>query len=359
MKRLLYILGIVVLFSAMTSCNNDDNGGGGSINPVNDVQVTPYYGSVILNWSVPTDEDYYYTLVSYVNAEGKKVSKKISCYDTKSTGKTEAIIGGFTDENTYTFTLTSYNLAGAASESVTVTGTPKSTEAAKDYVVTTVKAVPAVQGSEVSWTNETGVECYVIVSFQDSKGVKKEKKFNATTSGKGIIASFVKATTLTVTVENAAGKKSASRTFDVTPTLGEISKTGMKISSVSSDWGGYLASYLIDNDIYTYWHTQLTGFPHYVVVDLGNEYNVNKIQLVRRQDDGGNGQWAPNRVQFLYSLDGKDFTNIGEFDFDVQQIYGHEYSFAPVYARYIKMIGLSGGQPWMHMAEIYFYMNAN
>ena len=359
MKRLLYILGIVVLFSAMTSCNRDDNSGGGSINPVTDVQVTPYYGSVILNWSVPIDEDYYYTLVSYVNAEGKKVNKKISCYDTKSTGRTEAIIGGFKDENTYTFTLTSYNLAGAASESVNISGTPKSTEAAKDYIVTTVKAASAVQGAEVSWTNETGVENYLIVSFLDGKGVRKEKKFNATVSGKGIVASFVKATTLTVAVENAEGKKSASRQLEVTPTLGALSKSAMKIYSVSSEWGGNLASYLLDNDIYTIWHTQLSGYPHNVVIDLGSEYYVSEIELVRRQDDSGNGQWAPNRVQFLYSLDAKDFTNIGEFDFDVQQIYGHEYSFAPVYGRYIKMIGLSGGQPWMHMAEIYFYMNAN
>ena len=358
MKRQLYILGIFIIFLVMTSCENNDKEGG-FINPVTDVQVTPYYGSVILNWAIPSDENYYYTLVSYVNAEGKKMNKKVSCYDVKGSGRTEAIIGGFTDENTYTFTLTSYNLGGAASESVTVSGIPKSTEAAKDYIITTVKATPAVQGAEVSWTNETGVANSVIVEYADSKGVKKEKKFNAITSGKGIVASFVKATTLTVTVENAAGKKSASRQFEVMPTLGEITKSGMKIQSLSSEWGGCLGSYLIDNDIYTIWHTQLTGYPHYIVVDLGNEYNLNKIQLVRRQDDSGNGQWAPNRVQFLYSLDGKDFTSIGEFDFDVQQIYGHNYSFAPVYGRYVKMIGLSGGQPWMHMAEIYFYMEAN
>ncbi len=354
MKRLLYILMMLILCAYITACENDDNGGG-SISQVTDVQVTPYFGSVILNWTNPSDDDYYYTLVSYTNANGEKVNKKVSCFDVDDSGRTRVIIGGFTDENTYTFTLTSYGYSGATSTPASISAAPLSTDAVKDYVATTVNVASAVQGAEVSWKNETGVECYVVVSFLDSKGIKKEKKFNARNSGKGIVASFVETTTLTVYVENTSGGKSDSRTFDVSPKLGEISKNGMSIYSVSSDWGGCLGSYLIDNDIYTYWHTQLSGYPHNIVIDLGSEYNLNKIELVRRQDDNGNGQWAPNRVQFLYSLDGQNFTNIGEFDFDVQQIFGHEYSFAPVYGRYIKLIGLSGGQTWMHMAEIYFY----
>ncbi len=358
MNKLVSLLAIFILLLGITSCN-DDNNNGEPIDPITDVEVTPFYGSVILSWSLPKDELYYYTLITYVDAEGNTVRRKSSRYNVNESNEINEIIGGFTDENSYDFTLTNYSYDGVASEPVTISAAPLSRESANEYVVTTVEATPANQGAEVSWENGTGVECYVVVSFTTSTGTTKEYRFNASSSGKGIVVSFVEATQLTVIVENAKGVKSEERTLEVTPLLGEISKEGMSIRSVSSDWGGLVGSYLIDNDIYTFWHTQLSGYPHNIVIDLGGEYNLNKIELVRRQDDDGNGQWAPNKVQFLYSMDGENFTDIGEFDFDVNQIFGHEYSFAPVYARYIKLVGISGGQPWMHMAEIYFYYTNN
>lgn len=350
MKKHIIFLTLVALL--VCSCRDDDDQQKGAIDPISNPMLTPYYGSVILNWTNPTSEDYYYTLVSYTNAEGEVVNTKVSCYDLNDSGQTEKIIGGFTDMNSYTFTLIAYNRLGVPSEAVTVTGAPLSTEAAKDYVVSTIQAIPAVQGAVISWKNETGVQVWVKASFNDGKGVQKEKIFDASTSGKGVIASFVNETTVTISVLNASKTDSSSlKELKVTPAVGKLDQSLMSIYSASSDWGGYKPTNMIDGDINTYWHTQLTGYPHNVVVDLGNEYYINKIELVRRQDDGGNGQWAPNLVQFLYSMDGTNFTNVGEFAFDVQQIYGHEYSFIPIYARYIKMVGLSGGQPWMHMAE--------
>ncbi|MDP4201080.1 MAG: discoidin domain-containing protein [Bacteroidota bacterium] len=352
MNKLIYILGIFILVTLLPSCSKDDSQGG-TITPVTDVKTTPFYGSVILNWADPADKDYYYTMVSYVNAKGQKVTRKVSCYDADATGRTTLTIGGFTDVKSYDFTLTSYGFSGAVSKTVNISATPLSTDAAKDYILTTIKAVPAFEGAEVSWTNETGVENYVNISFTDGQGVNQVKKFKASTSGKAVVGSFMAATTITVTVENVSGSKSAARALDpVTPTIGELAKSQMSIASISSEWGGCSGSYLIDNDIYTYWHTQLTGFPHWVVVDLGNSYFVNDIQFVRRQDDGGNGQWAPTKIQLMYSQDGVNFTDIGTYAFDNTKVYGHDYPFAQIYGRYIKFVGISGGQPWMHMAEM-------
>jgi len=351
MKKLLYFLGIFVLVALMPSCNKDDSQGG-SINPVTETKATPFYGSVILNWTNPTDEDFYYTSVSYVNSQGKKVCKKIGCYDADSTGKSSITVGGFTDVKTYNFTLTTYNLAGGASDAVTISAIPLSTDAAKDYIAGTIKVEPVVEGAEVSWTNETGIESYVNVSFKDGQGVSQVKRFNASTSGKAIVGSFLTPTTLTVSVEDASGSKSVARQLDpVTPKTGELSKSQMSIFSVSSDWGGCMGSYLIDNNVNTFWHSQLTGYPHWIVVDLGYNYFVNDIQFIRRLDPG-DGECAPNKFQLMYSQDGVNFTDIGVYDFDVFQIYGHDYPLTEIYGRYIKFIGISGSTPWMHMAEM-------
>jgi hypothetical protein len=179
MKKLNILL-LLFCVCALFSCSKDDSGG--SIGPVSDVTATSFYGSVKLQWTNPTDSDYYYTLVSYTNADGKVVNKKVCAYDSTN-GITNAIIGGFTDTNTYKLSLVAYSLSGGHSSEVTVDATPESLSNAKDYVLSTVKFTGNDSGCLVSWTNDTGVSVNLVITYVGMDDKQTTAIIDATNSG--------------------------------------------------------------------------------------------------------------------------------------------------------------------------------
>ena len=46
--------------------------------PVQNVEATSFVSSVILTWDLPENDQYYYTMVSYVDAAGQTVNRKVS-----------------------------------------------------------------------------------------------------------------------------------------------------------------------------------------------------------------------------------------------------------------------------------------
>jgi hypothetical protein len=353
-KHILFLMTVSIL--AFFACNDDDDKG--LISPVTNVTVTPNIGSVVITWTNPPETDYYYTVVTYQNSAGETVKRKISKYSLgEAEGETKAIIGGFEDTNTYTFTLTAYNSNGVSSSGVTVSGTPQDANMAYYYIVNTITVSPIVQGGWIRWENEYEVSVYVNISYNDGKGNPKTERILSSKTDSVLIASFVETTTVRVNTESTRGDISETRQISVTPKTGELSQNLMRIYDISSVWqAGYEGETMLDGNLNTYWHTVLTGYPHWVVFDLGAEYYVNWLELVRRQDDSGNGQWAPTRIAWQYSPDGKSFTDIGEYDFDNTLIFNHTYKLEPaVYARYIKLTCLAGGQAWTHMAEFLAY----
>lgn len=357
-KHILFLM--IVSFGVFFACNDDDDKG--SVSPVSNVVATPNIGSVVLTWTNPPEADYYYTLVTYQNSAGELVQKKISKYSFGETeGQTRGIIGGFEDTNSYTFTLTAYNSHGASSSEVTVTGTPQDANMAYYYIVNTITVNPIVQGGRVRWENEYEVPVYVNISYKDGKGNTKTERILSSKTDSVVVASFIDETSITVTTESVKGDVSEARQISVMPATGELDQSVMSIHSISSQWQypgneQYMGKWMLDGNINTYWHADLVGYPHWVIFDLGAEYYVNWLELVRRQDDGGNGQWAPTKISWEYSLDGSRFTPMGEYDFDNTLVYNHTYKMEPViYARYIKLNCLAGGQSWTHMAEFVAY----
>jgi hypothetical protein len=351
-----------ILFLAMASlclffaCNDDNDKG--SVSPVSNVTATPNIGSVVLTWANPPEADYYYTLVTYQNSAGEQVQKKVSKYSFGETaGHTRAVIGGFEDTNTYTFTLTAYNAQGASSSEVTVDGTPQDANMAYFYIVNTITVNPLVQGGRIRWENEYQVPIYVNISYRDGKGNTKTERILSAKTDSIVAASFIEETTITVSTESVRGDVSEIRQLSVTPGTGELDQSAMRIHSISSVWQDpYPGENIIDGNVNTYWHSALVGYPHWVIFDLGTEYYVNWLELVRRQEDSGNGQWSPTRISWEYSLNGTTFTPVGEYDFDNSLIYNHTYKLEPmIYARYIKLNCLAGGQAWTHMAEFVAY----
>jgi hypothetical protein len=216
MKRFNILL--IVFLAAMTfgSCSkdNDDNE---SINPVSNVSSTPFYGAVTLQWTNPTDADYYYTLITYKDTEGNTINKKVCVYD-GTDGITKAIVGGFTDTNAHEFTLTAYSFQGGHSVPVTITGTPEASSAAKEYVLNTVKMVGNDAGAMVSWVNETGVAVTLYATYLNVEGVSTTTKIDATKTGSYQL-NLVKQQDIAVYAVAPDGSKSAVKTFNVTPTV--------------------------------------------------------------------------------------------------------------------------------------------
>ena len=79
------------------------------------------------------------------------------------------------------------------------------------------------------------------------------------------------------------------------PPKGLIPNKGWKVVRVSSEssFNGRLATYAIDGNPRTLWHSKFrggaAGHPHELVIDLGSERTIRGVRYLARQDAGWNG----------------------------------------------------------------------
>jgi hypothetical protein len=148
--------------------------------------------------------------------------------------------------------------------------------------------------------------------------------------------------------------------------LAKINKSNWEIVDYSSDeWveGYYSGNEIdgtiyaaIDNDINTYWHTawyyEQPDYPHWFIVDMGQDVRIASFECFRRQGDG-RGQ---NRHQFEVSTNGTDWTDAGTFDMNPNTDAGQTFVIAsePT-ARYFRYTALQGSDFFANLAEINVY----
>lgn len=256
MKKYILLMMFISLF--MYSCDDDDSKG--NIDPVSNVECTPFIGSVTLSWTNPADADYYYTHISYRNSQGETVGKKVSKFGADAENKVSVIVGGFTDTEEHEFVLTSYGYSGASSSSVTVKGVPRGIEEAKDYVIGTVEMESANNGAKLSWTNETAVGVNLIVTYSDKNNVNQEVTIDATNTGVSMITGFITETKLTVyAVNQADGSKSEEKVFMITPTIDPDDVIYDDIDYITFGSGANQVSYTQDNPENPYEYTFVTS----------------------------------------------------------------------------------------------------
>lgn len=243
MKKYILLPFVAILTLIFGSCgeeySNTDVVVDTEMEPVAGLQAESFISSVILTWDMPENKNYYYTLVSYVNADGKQVNRKISKYsvDPENPGRVKALIGGFTDTNEYEFTLTNYSFADNASTPTTVKGTPQSKAMAKEYIVKSVKFEPGVESATVTWDNSLGADIKLVMSWKDYYYFAKKVAFedlpmltrevNATTPHTEVINSLPVETDCQVEyyiIDNESGEKSETMTatFQVLPPVEDI-----------------------------------------------------------------------------------------------------------------------------------------
>ena len=368
MKKFIYMM-MIACTAVFSSCWNDENHGrdGGSSDNVDlsNLAATGRIGQVVLTWDNPTNPDYYYSMVSYVNAAGETVNQKVSYYSEdpdKGAGHTYAKILGFNDTKTYEFTVVPYTSYGVAGKAQTVSCAPEDAACAYKYIPETVTVEPAVEGAVVSWVNEYEIPVTVNISYKNLLGENVTVKVSSAESGSKTIGAFVDPTTITVTSSNQAGTATSdASSFQVTPAKGEIPYTNY---SVIKNTGGYLgagmeAEKMIDGVWSSTWHSNTSSAGDVtMVIDLSAVYQVAKVEFVKRTDDP-DASGYPDVIKVLTSVDNENFTLAGTHEFDANYTFNHVCAFdAPKNCRYIMLV-ISHGGNWTHLAEFVAYSHAD
>lgn len=217
MKKLFYLI-LAVFALCISACNDDDNVNDGNMEAVTDVSATPFIGSVILKFKVPTSDNYYYTLITYKNSKGKTKHYKAGPDDLDTiSGYCQTTIGGFTDTDSHDFTLEACTPHGNHSKKVTVSASPMSTTEAKDYVLGTVSIAPSDESGIIKWTNESGVPVTLIVNYTDVESNAVTNKINATSTGSAVLSNIKPQveTEISVTAQNT-GDEETTQTKEFT-----------------------------------------------------------------------------------------------------------------------------------------------
>ncbi|MBQ9819904.1 MAG: discoidin domain-containing protein, partial [Bacteroidales bacterium] len=214
------------------------------------------------------------------------------------------------------------------------------------------------EGAKVSWINEYQRDVTVKVSFMDVTGATQTITKTGSSDGSVSIGAFTDETDVEVVSSNGTENSDPFR-VKVKPATGEIPPSRMKISDKSDFWqAGYEVEKVLDRNMNSYWHTDLTGPDHWFVVDLGAPHKVNAVQVIRRQTDAGYGSPLLN-VRIAVSLDGSSFKTVVDAEYDAEPVYAkHMFPFDEEVCRYIRLDVHSAGS-WAHVAEFLAFYSAD
>lgn len=85
----------------------------------------------------------------------------------------------------------------------------------------------------------------------------------------------------------------------------------------SEEYYENFASKAIDNNVQTFWHSEYvysrTQFPVAFTIKLASPTEVDYVRYIPRQDGNTNGHWDEVSVAYSPTVDGSDFTTIGDY----------------------------------------------
>lgn len=115
----------------------------------------------------------------------------------------------------------------------------------------------------------------------------------------------------------------------------------VEVVDFSSAAYGAPASFLVDGDLSTIWHSNygvtLANYPHWIVFDCGVEKGIKGFTYVPRQQ-GNNGDFKDWKIEV--SSDKENWTEVSHGTFENTKD-EKEVTFAPVKGRYVRFTGLS------------------
>ncbi|MCI6839926.1 MAG: DUF4959 domain-containing protein [Prevotella sp.] len=218
MKKFAYIISMVFSLFLATACDDNDGPNDGPIEPVTEVRAESFIGSVNVYFKAPQNENYYYTLITYDDSEGKTKHLKVGkdALDSE-TGLMKAVVTGFTDTDVHNFQLQACTAHGSISTPVAVTGKAESRSEAKNYVLNSVTMYPGENCAVINWQNVTGVPVTLDIAYYRN-GVPVIVTRDAT-SGGSVSVEITEPTTIYYQTYNTGDDqdKSEAKSMDITP----------------------------------------------------------------------------------------------------------------------------------------------
>ena len=143
--------------------------------------------------------------------------------------------------------------------------------------------------------------------------------------------------------------------------LFSIDKKDWKVAAFSSQHpgGDNAAVNFIDGTEHTRWHTcaGCSSYPHWIVIDMGAPRILTQFGVWRTDfDSPGGDKRAPQKFEFLTSMDNITWVSQGNFNFD-NNLNGEQRFILPnsPKGRYFKFIGTQGTDNNMVLGEISTY----
>lgn len=320
MRALLSAL-MVCSFALFASCGDDAEGrieiNNAAPAKVTEVSAAQGPGEVYLSWRIPESASFMYTKVEYLDAKGER-QYQIITKEKAENGICKATISGFANTDPVTFSLFSCSLKGNNIGAVEFTASPDTPAFA--VVAETVAVEPIPGGVKVSWNNESVAQVYVTLNYTAKNDASKggTVRIPAPPSQKGVCAVALpdgvgghlmgEACDIKVTTQDEVGNASEEFPFEATPVpVVRLSQEGWSfpgyedsynatIGYSSQEAGGEGGSpkgrviAMIDDDENTFWHTawkQASAYPHFFILDLGKDVEVNAIDIRRRTNNDG------------------------------------------------------------------------
>jgi hypothetical protein len=289
-----------------SSCEKNDDTAGSAPGQVTNIEHQPDFGTIVFTWTRPADSSYYYTDIRY-EVNGVEYSKKATKYKDSTT------VEGLISDAPVDFRFYSVSTTGAYSEPVVYRASCQTPPF--DLVLQTVDVVldsTDLFGVFVRWTNETGKKVTIDVSYINKSGSLALNSFSATESGEALISNIVSGDAKKVTVKVRDAKQNVSDerefTLDIITTTyidrkawtfpgydsesryETIGYSSQALNESSSDYpnnGSVVA--MFDGDADTFWHaawsSPSTNYPHWFIVDMGEELSITHVEMTRRKGD--------------------------------------------------------------------------
>ena len=170
--------------------------------------------------------------------------------------------------------------------------------------------------------------------------------------------------TVQVRSKNFAGFSEWSEAVKITTETDPemIPSSGMTVTASSEETQDEdnKAANVLDGNIDTIWHTKWNGGntpPHTLDFNLGQTYDVFKLQYIPRQSGGDNG--IVTKYNIYTSMDGVNYTLVKEKGTFVNDSMPKIVTFKPTPANHLRFEVLAGHNGYGSGAEINLYQNAN
>lgn len=363
---------------ALTSCGDEAEGrieiDDAAPAKVTDVQATAGPGELYLSWTNPSSSSYMYTKLVYLNSRGEERKVYVSKDHADASGRMTTTLSGFVSTDPVTVSLYACSVRGNSTDPVQISYSPGAPAFAA--VAESVTIEPAYGGAMISYSNTTTGTVYLSVEYQGQTTAEAAGEISLTVAGETSESQFIafnydensfingEATKVTVYGKDVEDNSSDPFTFTVTPKrVVALDKTVMSFPGYddssndaqtgysSQEAGGEGATpngrviAMLDDNLSTFWHTAWktsSAYPHFFILDLGQDANVVNLDLRRRTGNSGTMKgltiYACTEADATGGSDGWGWVDQGWHSFDptINNTQRFLLETAPETTRYIK-----------------------